>query len=212
MTNTMRKINSLLNLNQRFVQGLVLIVLLCLGFTIFPATMAICDSDLPEDKFKDRSLAIMPVFVDSEISAGEVSVLNRSINAELDDEFSKKFDDSKVMGTIAAQSLLSSKRKTDLLENVIEYYEENEVFDLNLIDSLQKVLHCDFIILSLMEVEQYEVEFKVFLIDLHAKTALWESKSEFERGSIMSLSNSELNTVAKELVEVAIFRGHLELS
>lgn len=192
-------------------RSLALLFLMSAAAVLLTVSSVLCSGGVSEDDLEDKSIAIMPVAVDSEISTAEGATLSNYVNAELDDEFTKKFDDSKIIGTITTQALLGTRRKTRLIDDIFEYYEESEEFDINQIKSIRSVVSTDFVILSLMEVEPYEVEFKVFLIDMDKEETLWESESEFERGSIVGMGSSQLKQVAKELVEVAIFRGRLGL-
>jgi len=196
-------------------QWLFLILLCCVVMTAcmnVRKTETIGEAQVSKERFNNKTIAVLPVKVQTALTTDSLLSLRLAVNGKLDDKLREKLTSSKVIDTKKTADLLNNKGKLTSLDELIKTYDNTGVFDKRIVDSLMSTLGCDYIIFSRLKAEKMAVGFvgkgfgaslEVVMIDKTKKELVWGGSGEFKRGGVFGFGTTENNKAADELIRLA---------
>jgi hypothetical protein len=196
-------------------QGFLLIVICCVvmtGCMNVRKTETIGEAQVSKERFLNKTIAVLPVKVQTALTTDSLLSLRLAVNGKLDDKLREKLPSSKVIDTKKTADLLNNKGKLASLDDLIKTYDNTGVFDKKIVDSLMSAFGSDYIIFSRLKAEKMAVgiigkgfgaSLEVVIIDKGKKEIVWGGSGEFKRGGVFGFGSTENNKAADELIRLA---------
>lgn len=166
----------------------------------------------PGDGFNKKKVAILPVKSQTSLTTDSHTPLKKALNKKILEAVKFKMTNAVLIDSQKSLDVLNDAGKLDLIEKLLAGYESAGAFDKKLIASLCSVLKVDYLLLTKLKVEQFDMSFiaksftgslEVILLDKRTSEPLWSGIGDFKRMGTYGTGGTETDEAASELVSLA---------
>lgn len=109
------------------------------------------------EQFSGKKIAILPVHGDESVGTDSQLQLKKNINTKLDKKLSEYLPKSEIIGAKKTIPILNKNNKLTVFDDLVKPYKSVGVFDSQIVESLFKLLNCDYLAISTLDNESIDV-------------------------------------------------------
>lgn len=167
------------------VQAVFLIMISCLvmtGCMNVRKTETLGNEQISKDQFRNKTIAVLPVKVQTALTTDSLLSLRLAVNEKLDKKLRENLSSSKVVDSKKTADILNNKGQLGILDDLIKTYDNTGVLDKRIVGSLMSMFGSDYILFSRLKAEKMSIGFlgkgfgaslEVVIIDKAKKEIVW---------------------------------------
>ena len=134
----------------------------------------------------------------------------KNINTKLDKKLSEYLPKSEIIGAKKTIPILNKNNKLTVFDDLVKPYKSVGVFDSQIVESLFKLLNCDYMAISTLDneninviaVNAYFISLDVIIIDRNNEI-VWAGTGDFKQGGMFGAGRVDSSQGAQEVVDLA---------
>lgn len=164
----------------------------------------------PQETFRDKTVAILPVKSQTSLSTDSHTPLKKSLNGKIVAAVKTKLPGVTVITPQSSLDTLNEAGKLEVLKKMLSGYDNTGVFDKKLASAICSALKTDYLLLPKLKIEQMDAvvaktfisSLEVFLLGRNSGEPLWNGIGDFKRYGVYGFGGTETEKAAKELVSL----------